>query len=122
MIASHIGKFLYRNRIVGETVYGTANVYFVTQIIGGKGFAGQTIGTFIFILPGYEEALDHEYVHVGQWRSNGSLGFPLRYFGEFIWNYLKLTLSGFKGDKKQRAYLDISFEKEARLQSSEEYS
>lgn len=117
MFASKVGKFLYRNKITGESSYKGAKVYTVTGIIGGEAFGGQTIGENIFVLERHvddQHLLAHEFIHVLQWRRFGSLGFVIRYFGEFLVNYIKLWFARYPGDKKMKAYNDISLEQEAR--------
>ncbi|MFA5626205.1 MAG: hypothetical protein WC965_01855 [Thiohalomonadaceae bacterium] len=116
MLATKIGKFLYRNKVTEKRTHRDAELWVVSSILGGAQFGGQTIGECIFALPleaNDPDIMRHEYIHVKQWRRLGSIGFPVRYFWEFISNYLKLVFSGYKGDKRMEAYRNISLEKEA---------
>lgn len=115
MLATKIGKMLYRGRKIDGGPFRDAELWVVSSIIGGD-FAGQAIGECIFVLPEYAESdvvLRHEYIHVKQWRRLGSFGFAIRYGWEFVKNYLELLTSGYQGDRAREAYLRISLEKEA---------
>jgi hypothetical protein len=73
------------------------------------GADGITIGSWIFVRrghggPGY--LIDHEQVHVLQWRLYGPVGFLGRYLG----HYLRWRLRGYG---HQAAYRRIPFEIEA---------
>lgn len=86
----------------------------------GKKVNAITIGSRILVssshfqgvIDGSEaEILAHELVHVGQWRSFGWIGFPIRY----VTDYVKLRLVGLNHDQ---AYRGIGFEFEAYAVSS----
>lgn len=118
MLATKIGLLFYNGKILEELEpYRDARVFSVSSLLGGESFAGQTIGTNIYIVstvvPLREHLLPHEYAHVLQWRKHGTVGFAVRYAWEFISNYVRLSLSGFTGDKRMEAYRQISFEIEA---------
>lgn len=51
------------------------------------GAAATTLGRFVFVKPsavGSQRLMDHELVHVRQWRDHGVLGFLVRYLGAYL--------------------------------------
>lgn len=87
--------------------------------IWGKGIQAVTLTRFIFIDPevlnGHPRPLGllviHELTHVRQWRQGGIAEFSLPYIGEY--------LSGRRSGLGHRdAYMNISFEREARHMSA----
>lgn len=73
------------------------------------GSSGITLGSWIFVREGHADRqllIDHERVHVIQWRMYGKVGFIARYVGA----YVKWRLRGY-GHKG--AYRRIPFEIEA---------
>ena len=70
-----------------------------------------TFPTFILIHPNCVEdiyLLEHEFEHLRQWRCYGPIVFTFRY----LFEYLRGRLTG---QSHQSAYLNISFEKAARV-------
>jgi hypothetical protein len=64
---------------------------FVVSRLVAPGAAATTIGRFVFIRPesvGSRRLVDHELVHVGQWRRLGVPGFLARYLGAYArWRF-----------------------------------
>lgn len=60
---------------------------FVVSRLVAPGAAATTLGRFIFVRPesvGSPRLVDHELVHVGQWRRLGVAGFLVRYLGAYL--------------------------------------
>jgi hypothetical protein len=58
----------------------------VTRLVA-PGAAATTLGRFVFVRPaaaGSRRLMDHELVHVRQWRELGVLGFLARYLGSYL--------------------------------------
>lgn len=59
----------------------------VVSRLVAPGAAATTVGRFIFVKPtavGSQRLLDHELVHVRQWRDLGRVGFLVRYLGAYL--------------------------------------
>lgn len=117
MFASRIGKLLYANRVNQIELLGGVEAWRVDKLISHIPVAGMTIGEVIFhtgSLPYDEDMLQHELVHVDQWRKFGSIGFIARYLGQFVWEFLKLAVKGDFRNIMFHAYYNIPLEVEAR--------
>ncbi len=60
---------------------------FIVSRLVAPGAAATTLGRFVFIRPdavGSRRLIDHELVHVRQWRQLGVLGFLVRYLGTYL--------------------------------------
>ena len=58
----------------------------VTRLVA-PGAAATTLGRFVFVKPGAvgsRRLMDHELVHVRQWRDLGVPGFLVRYLGAYL--------------------------------------
>jgi Domain of unknown function (DUF4157) len=78
-----------------------------------RGFAGMTLGRWVFLRRGHEHddgLVAHELVHVRQWRELGALRFLWRYLGA----YFRARL---RGVRHRDAYAAIPLEQEARALS-----
>ena len=117
MFASRIGKLLYANRVNQIELLGDVEAWRVDKLISHLPVVGMTIGEVIFhtgSLPYDEDLLQHELVHVAQWRKFGSIGFIARYLGQFVWEFLKLVVRGDFRNIMFYAYHNIPLESEAR--------
>lgn len=84
----------------------------IIEGIAVPGFAGITLGNFIFLknkvsTKGDSQLLAHELVHVRQWRELGSIGFLTKYLASFF-HHIKQSRSW------MTAYRAIELEVEAR--------
>jgi hypothetical protein len=79
------------------------------------GAAATTVGRFVFVRRGHEHSarlLEHELVHVRQYRQRGLLGFLVPYLGRYLW----LRLQGWPHwAAYRRLPLEAEAEWEARL-------
>lgn len=117
MFASRIGKLLYANRVNQIESLEHVEAWRVDKLISHLPVSGMTIGEVIFhtgSLPYDEDMLQHELVHVDQWRKFGSVGFIARYLGQFVWEFLRLAVRGDFRSIMFYAYHNIPLESEAR--------
>ena len=59
----------------------------VVSRLVAPGARATTLGRFVFVRPGAEGSqrlMDHELVHVRQWRELGVVGFLVRYLGAYV--------------------------------------
>ncbi len=64
-----------------------AGAIVVVSRLVAPGAAATTLGRFVFVKPGAlgsQRLMDHELVHVRQWRDLGVPGFLVRYLGAYL--------------------------------------
>lgn len=121
MLATKIAKLLYANRVTAIGVASYADgleyaIWRVPKLMTPINAEAVTIGDLVLTTSAAPSAnlLFHEATHVRQWRMYGTLGFLLRYCGQFLKELSKLILAGNYDNLIYKAYYNITLEGEAR--------
>lgn len=115
MFATYIAKLLHANRVTHIDYLGDIALWRVNRVMSRFPEGAMAIGNLIVYAGELTPSvLEHELVHVGQWRTFGSVGFAARYLFQFTREFVRLALRGDFRNILFNAYYNIPLEAEAR--------